>query len=349
MRRQTYLVPLFTVLLATLLAASSAAAPFEVTSCHPAAGSGGTEITLLGQYFGDKKGKAYLYDPYSGKTKLEVLSWSDGSIKLRVPTNKKVKPNTFSIALVMAGLKLLAPTGYTFRIEEPKILEKIDHFECAGFVWLDGSFLGAEPKFKIGGKKAKVIHRSSLPSAPDEDLAWFLVKVPKTKKLGYSEMVVKTIAGKTAPLAVLNTVKKDVPKGKPYVRVESGASKLTAKGDVVHASYIVPHSTLTIKVKGYSPQYPYGSSFVMYVQDFDLCAPPGSVYDVALIHTWFGDWESPVGLKTHPEEGALEVTVVKLGGGRVGFLFQGKATSLSNGLPVPVEGEGIADIWFVVN
>jgi len=170
--------------------------------CQPSQGTIGTEITIYGNEFGEKKGKVLI-----GTSKCKVLEWTDTSISCLI---KKVRrtmgPDTYDVTIRPKG-KGLAPIVLedAFSIMAPDITDVIVNGDSAT---IEGSFFGTK-KVKaylvVDGngkrKKMKVIYLEMDPVTGFSQLE-VKVKNKVLKKLApgsYDVIVTNKVGSATFP------------------------------------------------------------------------------------------------------------------------------------------------------
>ncbi|WFN34389.1 IPT/TIG domain-containing protein [Methanogenium sp. S4BF] len=131
-----FMILALAVILITLTGVAGVAAA-GISDVSPSEGTVGTELTITGSGFGDKRGEVLL-----GDDKLQVVDWSDTEIICKV---FKVHPaGDYTITVLMQGDKKVAdPMTYApFTIQKPEILEEEGLTLDGDIVTIEGKFFG---------------------------------------------------------------------------------------------------------------------------------------------------------------------------------------------------------------
>jgi hypothetical protein len=130
-----WLIPAIAIILFTLTGVMGVAAA-AIGDVSPAEGTLGTEVTIAGSGFGEKKGEVLL-----GDEKLRVIDWSDTTITCEVFRPMPAREYTITV-LVQGDKKNPDPmTWFPFTIRKPQITE--DSLTLDGdVVTIEGAFFG---------------------------------------------------------------------------------------------------------------------------------------------------------------------------------------------------------------
>lgn len=237
-----------------------------VYTVDPLVAGSGTKITILGDGFGSKKGKAYLAPTGAGKKlKLQITSWSNQVIEAKVPS-KKSPAGGYELELKPKGTKKPTGTGQNVTVQAPKITKLNKDAACLGLLAIEGEGFSEKSKVRVGGKKAKVVSVAPIQAigAPKQRIVF---EVPNGKWNDFTSIQVRTGAGKTATSAGFTVKTKKA--GKPHFKLTGGGLTYQSKVDAVCPAALINLGSSELRIE--CPLKGGDGAMTMSVPGFQAC------------------------------------------------------------------------------
>lgn len=165
-----------------------------VSSITPSAGGPGTQVTILGQFFGASQGVSTV--SFNGQG-AQIISWSNTQLVCLVPDPSNFQPGAVSVVVTVDGQR--QSNAVTFTVSVPQITSINPTTDNVGAtITIMGSGFGASQSLSngsvtIGGSAASVVSWSE---------AAIQVKVPQVSDAAAYNVVVLAYGKQSSPLSI---------------------------------------------------------------------------------------------------------------------------------------------------
>lgn len=209
-----------------------------IETVSPDEGTLGTVLTVTGDGFGDKKPKAFLRDPVSGKKyALKITANADGELTAEI---KKAVAGALDLVVIPKGSDEIVAAA-AFEVLTPQVLMLLDGpggdvvTQAAGgdtFVAVGNHFGPKKGRVRVGGKAAKVVSWEPNGLAPSEGLEgatdMAVIQMPKSLANGLWPLEFSNKIGvdDSAEIIMTGSTKK---LGKLFLDISLGGEKVNFK------------------------------------------------------------------------------------------------------------------------